>query len=221
MTGPIAVVVADDHPLFRQGLRALLDAQEDIDVVAEARDGTEAVEAAIAFNPDVVVMDLNMPEVSGIEATRRVVSAIPSVAVLVLTMFDEDETVFAAMRAGARGYVLKEADDGDVLAAIRSVSRGEAIFGPGVARKVLAYFAMATPPAQAAFPQLTDRERDVLELIARGQSNAEIANRLYLSLKTVRNHVSNVFTKLQVADRAQAIVRAREAGLGQERRIGQ
>jgi DNA-binding NarL/FixJ family response regulator len=211
---PLTVVIADDHPLFRQGLRALLDAQADIEVVAESCTGAEAVEAATTYRPCVIVMDLNMPVLSGIDATRQVVALSPSSAVLVLTMFDEDETVFAAMRAGARGYVLKDADDCDVLAAVRGVARGEAIFGPGVARKVLAYFSMATPPAQAAFPQLTERERDVLELIARGYGNVEIANRLFLSLKTVRNHVSNVFTKLQVADRAQAIVRAREAGLG-------
>lgn len=217
MADPITVLIADDHPLFRQGLRALIDAQGDLEVAAEAATGAQAVEAASTSHPDVVVMDVSMPELSGIDATRRLLAVSPSVAVLMLTMFDEDETVFAAMRAGARGYLLKEADDVDVLAAIRGVARGEAIFGPGVARKVLVYFSTAVPPAQAAFPQLTDREREVLELVAAGHGNLDIANRLSLSLKTVRNHVSNVFTKLQVADRGQAIVRAREAGLGQRR----
>ena len=214
----LTVVIADDHPLFRQGLRALLEVQEDIEVVGEAGTGTDAVEAAATLQPDVLVMDLHMPELSGIDATRQITAACPTVCVLVLTMFDEDETVFSAMRAGARGYVLKEADDAEVLAAIRGIARGEAIFGPGVARKVLTYFSTTVPPARAAFPELTDREREVLDLIARGYGNIDIANRLVLSLKTVRNHVSNVFTKLQVADRAQAIVRAREAGMGQDHR---
>jgi DNA-binding NarL/FixJ family response regulator len=209
------VVVADDHPTFRRGLHALFDSLDDIEVVGEAEDGEAAVTLAAELSPDVVLMDLNMPGVNGIEATRRIVADNPSIAVLVLTMLDEDESVFAAMRAGARGYVVKGADTDDVLRALESVARGDAVFGPAVANRVLAYL---TRPLSARdpvlFPELTDREREVLELIARGHSNGNIARALVVSPKTVRNHVSNVFTKLQVSDRAEAIVRARKAGLG-------
>jgi DNA-binding NarL/FixJ family response regulator len=209
------VVVADDHPTFRRGLHALFDSLDDIEVVGEAEDGEAAVTLAAELSPDVVLMDLNMPGVNGIEATRRIVADNPSIAVLVLTMLDEDESVFAAMRAGARGYVVKGADTDDVLRALESVARGDAVFGPAVANRVLAYL---TRPLSARdpvlFPELTDREREVLELIARGHSNSNIARALVVSPKTVRNHVSNVFTKLQVSDRAEAIVRARKAGLG-------
>jgi DNA-binding NarL/FixJ family response regulator len=183
--------------------------------VGEADDGEAAVALARELQPDVVVMDLNMPGVNGVEATRRIVAANPAVAVLVLTMLDEDESVFAAMRAGARGYVVKGADTDDVLRALASVARGDAVFGPAVASRVLSYL---TRPLSARdpvlFPELSEREREVLELIARGHSNSDIARRLVISPKTVRNHVSNVFTKLQVSDRAEAIARARNAGLG-------
>jgi DNA-binding NarL/FixJ family response regulator len=209
------VVVADDHPTFRRGLRALFDSLDDVDVVGEAEDGEAAVALAGELVPDVVVMDLNMPGVNGVEATRRIVAENPSVAVLVLTMLDEDESVFAAMRAGARGYVVKGADTDDVLRALESVARGDAVFGPAVASRVLSYL---TRPLSARdpilFPELSEREREVLELIARGHPNSDIARKLVISPKTVRNHVSNVFTKLQVSDRAEAIVRARDAGLG-------
>jgi DNA-binding NarL/FixJ family response regulator len=215
---PLRVLIADDHPLFRDGLRALLASAPDTEVIGEAASGSEAIERALELQPDVVVMDLHMPEVNGIEATRRIVESSPHVGVLVLTMFEEDDSVFAAMRAGARGYLLKGSDHDETLRAIRAVGSGEAIFGAAIAERLMAFFASAPSVLPQAFPELTDREREVLELIARGETNAAIASRLSLSQKTVRNHVSNVFTKLRVADRAQAIVRAREAGLGRERR---
>lgn len=209
------VLLADDHPTFRRGLGALLATVATVDVVGEATDGQMAIALAADLAPDVVVMDLNMPGVNGVEATRRIVETNRDVAVLVLTMFDEDESVFAAMRAGARGYVVKGSETDDVLRAIESVARGDAVFGPAVANRVLSYL---TKPLSARdpvlFSELSDREREVLELLARGMSNSDIARTLVVSPKTVRNHVSNVFTKLHVADRAEAIVRARKAGLG-------
>jgi DNA-binding NarL/FixJ family response regulator len=211
------VLLADDHPTFRRGLGALLDSMDGFTVVGEAADGETAVALAADLSPDVVVMDLNMPGVNGVEATRRIVAAAPDTAVLVLTMLDEDDSVFAAMRAGARGYVVKGADTDDVLRAMESVARGDAVFGPAVAGRVLSYL---TSPLSARdplrFPELTLREREVLELIARGMANSEIARTLVVSPKTVRNQVSSVFTKLQVRDRSEAIVRARKAGLGLE-----
>ena len=209
------LVIADDHPVFRQGLRALLAAVPEVEVVAEAVDGSEAVRLAVDLRPDVVVMDLNMPGINGVEATRRITSDAPGVGVLVLTMFEDDDSVFAAMRAGARGYLVKGADSPDVLRAITAVARGEAIFGPSVAGRVLGYL---TRPLSAhdeqVFPELTQREREILSLIAAGQTNNRIASSLSLSSKTIRNNVSSIFSKLQVADRAEAIVRARRAGLG-------
>ena len=216
---PLRILIADDHPLFRSGLRALLGAVPDTTVVGEATTGEEAIALAAEFQPDVVVMDIQMPGVSGIDATRRVLDASPHIGVLVVTMFEDDYSVFAAMRAGAKGYVLKDADEEDILHAIRAVGKGEAIFSPAVARRVIDFFTGTRSELERAvpvraFPELTDREREVLDHIAQGLSNPEIATRLYLSPKTVRNHISNIFAKLQVADRAQAIVRAREAGLG-------
>jgi DNA-binding NarL/FixJ family response regulator len=212
---PLTLLVADDHPLYRRGLAALLDAHDGWSVVATAEDGLAAVTEAHAHDPDVVVMDINMPKVDGIEATRRIVAASPRVSVLVLTMYDDDESVFAAMRAGARGYVLKGADHADIVRAVAAVARGEAIFGPSVATRIVEFFAAPRRSVDAAtFPQLGQREHDVLDLIAAGRNNNDIAAALGLSTKTVRNHVSNIFAKLQVADRAEAIVRAREAGLG-------
>jgi DNA-binding NarL/FixJ family response regulator len=211
----IRVLVVDDHPTFRRGLGALLASLPDVELVGEAADGESAVELTASLGPDVVVMDLNMPGTGGIEATRRIVAAQPSIAVLALTMLDDDESVFAAMRAGARGYVVKGADTDDVLRALESVARGDAVFGPAVAGRVLSYL---TRPLSARdpmlFPELSEREREVLELMARGLSNGEIARRLFVSPKTVRNHASNVFTKLQVSDRSEAVLRARRAGLG-------
>lgn len=215
---PVRVVVADDHPTFRRGVTALLASVADIELVGEAADGESAVEVATAMRPDVVLMDLTMPGVGGVEATRRITAAAPQVAVLVVTMLDDDEAVFAAMRAGARGYVVKGQDTDDVLRAVRSVARGDAVFGPAVAGRVLSYL---TRPLSARdpvlFPELSDREREVLELLARGHTNSDIARVLVLSPKTVRNHVSNIFTKLQVAGRADAVERARSAGLGRTR----
>jgi DNA-binding NarL/FixJ family response regulator len=216
----IKVLIADDHPVFRYGMRALLSAEPDIELVGEATDGEEAIQLAASLHPDVILMDLNMPGTNGIEATRRILEAGPQreVGILMLTMFEDDDSIFAAMRAGARGYVLKGADGAETLRAIRAVARGEAIFGPSIARRLTQYFAAPRQEAAetGAFPELTERERDILALIALGYTNTAIADRLYLSPKTVRNYVSSIFAKLQVADRAGAIVRAREAGLGRE-----
>jgi DNA-binding NarL/FixJ family response regulator len=209
----IRVLIADDHPLVRQGLQAALAPMADVEVVAEATTGKEAIREAVLHRPDVVVMDLQMPDLNGIDATRELARALPSAAVLVLTMFDDDDWVFAAMRAGARGYVLKGAEQHEITRAITAVAVGEAIFGPAVATRVLAYFA-APPATPTPFPELTAREREVLDLIAAGHNNRQIADQLSLSAKTVANHISAIFAKLQVADRTQAILRARDAGLG-------
>lgn len=211
----IAVLVADDHPVFRDGLRSLLSSVEGLRVVGEAGTGHEAVDAAAAVQPDVVVMDLHMPELNGVEATRRIVQASPHVGVLVLTMLEDDDSVFSVMRAGARGYVLKGAGQDDVVRAVQAVARGEIILGATIAARVMHYFSTLLPPvAVSAFPELTDREREILGLIAAGLSNDTISHRLGVRPKTVRNHISNIFAKLHVADRAQAIVRARSSGLG-------
>ena len=207
------VLVVEDHPLFRKGVVALLDAVDDLAVVATAASGEEAVERVADLRPDVVLMDLQLPGMSGIEATRAIVTAHPDVAVLVLTLFEDEDSVFLALRAGARGYVLKDADEEELIAAVRAVRRGEAIFSRGVAERVLAWFA-APRTAPKVFPTLTDREREILQLIARGHPNPSIARTLSLSPKTVANYVSTIFAKLQVADRAEAMIRAREAGLG-------
>jgi DNA-binding NarL/FixJ family response regulator len=216
-TGPahrLRVMIADDHPVFRGGLRALLATDPDLDVVAEAADGAEAIGLTASEQPDVVLMDLHMPDIDGVAATREILLANPQVAVLVLTMFDDDDSVFAAMRAGARGYLLKGTNQADVVRAVHAVGTGGAVFGPAVAQRVLEFFAHGETRQVVAFPQLTDREREVLDLVAQGLPNSRIAGRLFISEKTVRNHVSNIFTKLAVADRAQAVVRAREGGLG-------
>jgi DNA-binding NarL/FixJ family response regulator len=213
MSDALRVLVADDHPLMRAGIRSTLALTDRAELVGEVESGDAAVDAAAQLHPDVVVMDLHMPGLNGIDATRAIVAARPETGVLVLTMFEDDDSVFAAVRAGARGYLLKGADGDEILRAIEAVGGGEAIFGPSIARRVIEF--MSRPPAaRVPFPELTDREREVLELIARGLSNARIAEHFVLSQKTVRNHVSNILTKLRVADRSQAIVRAREAGLG-------
>ncbi len=215
---PTRVVVADDHSLFRYGLKAMLANAEGFEVVGEATTGEEAVEKVAELEPDIVLMDIQMPGINGIEATRRILETNPRVGVVVVTMFEDDDSVFAAMRAGARGYVLKGADVEEVLKVLGAVAEGEAHFGPEIARRLMGFFSAPKPAAPSeVFPELTAREAEVLDLIAQGRSNAEIARRLYLSQKTVRNHVSNVFLKLQVADRSQAIVRAREAGLGRDK----
>jgi DNA-binding NarL/FixJ family response regulator len=211
----IRVLIADDHQLFRDGLKALLLSAPDTEVVGEAATGREAIQMAAESQPDVILMDLQMPDMDGIEATRRIADTSPQINVLMVTMFEDDQSVFAAMRAGARGYVLKGAKHDEMLRAIRAVGSGGAIFSPSIAARMMKFFAASRSvlPEQA-FPDLTDREREVLNLIARGESNADIARALTISVKTVRNHVSNIFSKLQVADRAQAAIRAREAGLG-------
>ena len=213
--GPTRVLVVDDHPLYREGLLTALAAAPGVDVVGEAGDGAEAVELVALLRPDVVLMDLHMPGMTGVEATRVVGERHPDVAVLVLTMLDGDDAVFAAMRAGARGYLLKGAGRDEITSAIASVARGEVVFSAGIASRVLSFF--SGPPARTTaqpFTELTEREREVLDLVARGLTNPAIARRLVLSEKTVRNHVSNVFTKLQVSGRAEAVARARDAGLG-------
>ncbi|MEU5263423.1 response regulator transcription factor [Amycolatopsis sp. NPDC021455] len=214
MSDRLRVLVVDDHPLFRFGVRTLLAAEPEIEVVGEAAGGADAIEAAAALRPDVVVMDLQLPDLSGIQATRHIVTASPGTGVLMLTMADESESVFAAMRAGARGYLLKDAEPDEIIRAVQAVARREAIFGPDIANRVLGFFNQPPPATEPVFPELTGREREVLALIAAGHSNGVIASTLCLSPKTVRNHISNVFAKLHVADRAEAIVRAREAGLG-------
>ncbi|HEY3468705.1 MAG TPA: response regulator transcription factor [Amycolatopsis sp.] len=214
MSERLRVLVVDDHPLFRFGVCTLLDAEPGIEIVGEAASGATAVEAAGALRPDVVVMDLHLPDLSGIQATRHIVTASPDTGVLMLTMADESESVFAAMRAGARGYLLKDAEPDEIIRAVQAVARREAIFGPDIANRVLGFFNQPPPSTEPVFPELTGREREVLALIAAGHSNSVIAATLCLSPKTVRNHISNVFAKLHVADRAEAIVRARDAGLG-------
>jgi DNA-binding NarL/FixJ family response regulator len=215
VTEPLRVVLADDHPVVRDGLRSLLASLPGVELVGEAATGRQAVREAVLHRPDVVVMDLHMPDLDGIAATREVVRAVPSAAVLVLTMFDDDDSVFAAMRAGARGYLLKGAGQAEITGAIRAVAAGQAIFGPGVAARVLGYF--AAPRPDVPFPDLTAREREVLDLIATGLTNAATAARLGLAAKTVANHLSAIFTKLQVAGRAEAIAVARQEGLGSPR----
>ena len=217
----IRILIADDHTLFRNGLLALLNSIPDAEVVGEAATGEEVIARAATLQPDVILMDIQMPGVNGIEATRRILHISPHIGILILTMFEDDDSVFAAMRSGARGYILKGADQAEMLRAIRAVASGDALFGPAIARRLMRYFATPRPSMLTqVFPELTDREREILNLIAQGDNNIEIANRLVLSPKTVRNHVSNIFSKLQVADRAQAIVKAREAGLGSDKNPG-
>jgi DNA-binding NarL/FixJ family response regulator len=213
----IHVLIADDHAVFRWGLRTLLGSEPDMHVVGEAATGREVLERAAELQPDVILMDIQMPQINGIDATRRILEANPHVGVVVLTMFEDDESVFSAMRAGARGYILKGAPPSEILKVVRAVAGGEAHFGPEIAKRLMDFFSAPKPASpEDAFPELSSREREVLDLIARGHSNAKIAARLFVSPKTVANHLSRIFTKLQVADRAHAIIRAREAGLGRE-----
>lgn len=216
MSSAVRVVLADDHPVYLDGLAALLAAggpDLEVDVVGTATDGEQAVAQALALRPDVVVMDVQMPVLDGIGATRRIIDTAPGVGVVVLTMSEEDETLFAAMRAGARGYLLKGAGRVEITHAVATVAAGGAVFGPAIARRVADFLTPRATP-EALFPELTAREREVLDLVAAGRANPQIAASLHLSPKTVRNVVSSIFTKLHVADRAEAIVRAREAGLG-------
>jgi DNA-binding NarL/FixJ family response regulator len=211
----LRVLIADDHPLFRKGMRAVVEALPEMEVAGEATTGEDAVALAASLEPDVILMDLQMPGGSGISATRTILNASPHIRILIVTLFDDIESVFTALRAGARGYVLKDAGEDAMARAIQAVGRGEAIFSPAIATRLMDYFAAPHPAVpKELFPSLTEREREVLRLIAQSHTNADIARQLSLSVKTVHNYVSNIFSKLQVADRAQAIVRAREAGLG-------
>lgn len=210
----INVLIADDSQPFRVGLHMMLNSVADMRIVGEASDGAEAINMAVEFQPDVILMDLHMPDVHGIEATRQIVQTSPHIGILVLTMFDDDDSVFAAMRSGARGYLLKGADQEEITRAIRAVNNGEAIFSPAIARRLISYFSVMKPLSPPEiFPELTKRELEILMLIAKGSNNTEIADHFVISEKTVRNHVSNIYAKLQVVDRAQAIIRARDAGL--------
>ena len=210
---PIRILIADDHPMFRFGIRALLSAESDMEVVGEATNGQEAVHLASSLRPDLILMDINLPQLNGIEAARQIVKQNPAIGILIITMF-EDETVFAALQAGARGYLLKGAEGEETLRAIRAAANGESIFSPSIAQRLTQFFARSSSPtAVQPFQELTPRERDILKLIAQGLTNTAIAERLFLSPKTVRNQVSIIFDKLQVADRAEAIIKAREAGL--------
>ena len=211
---PIRVLVADDHPVVRRGMSALLASLDGVEVVAEASTGAEALREAQLTRPDVVVMDVQMPAMDGVEATRRMTALLPDVAVLVLTMFEDDETVLSAMRAGARGYLLKGAEQEDILTALRSVVAGQVVIGPGVAGRLIGHLSAPPRPAGPPFPELTPREREILDRIAQGRSNGAIAAELGLAAKTVGNHVSAIFAKLRVVSRPEAIVRAREEGLG-------
>jgi len=212
----VRVLIADDHPVFRFGIHALLEATHDMTVVGEATSGDEVIALAGELHPDIILMDVRMPGINGIDATRRILHTRPQVRVLVVTMFEDDSSVFAAMRAGARGYILKEATNEEIVQAIRTVGNGGAIFSPAIATRLIAFFAQphfSIP--KTIFPELTDREREILDLLARGKSTTELGNRLGLSSKTISNYISNILTKLQVTDRAEAIVRARDAGLGE------
>jgi DNA-binding NarL/FixJ family response regulator len=214
----VRILVVDDHKLFREGLIALLNGTDETAVVGEAGSGAEAIAQAQALAPDVVLMDIQMPDMNGIKATRHILDDQPDVGVIMLTMLEDDDSLFAAMRAGARGYILKGADKAEVLRTVRAVAEGQALFGPAIASRLTTFFQKGSQLETAIipFPELTDREREVLSLIAQGLSNNDIAVRLHISNKTVSNHISSIFSKLQVADRAQAIVKARESGLGRD-----
>ena len=211
----ITVLIADDHTLFREGMQAILCPESDCQIVGEAADGEQVVAKAIELAPTVILMDIHMPKLNGIEAARRILHALPETGIIMLTMYEDDSSIFAAMRAGARGYILKGADKVEVLKTIRAVAGGEALFGPVIARRITRFFAQSARHTAHPFPELTEREHEVLALIAEGKSNAEITRRLVISPKTLSNHISNIFTKLQVTDRAEAIIKAREAGLRQ------
>ncbi len=210
---PLTILIADDHPVFRKGLRALLASMQGVELTGEATSGEEAIRQAEQLQPDVILIDLQMPGGGGLAAIRQIIQTSPHIRILVLTMFQDDDSVFAALRAGARGYILKDMDDEEISRAILAVGSGEAIFSPAIAERMMQFFSARPVLPTSLFPELTESERSVLALMARGVNNEEIARQLSFSPKTVRNYVSNIFSKLQVADRAQAIVKAREAGL--------
>ena len=215
---PIKLMIADDHKLFREGLKALLAVTDDIQIVDEAEDGNSALQKCRQLEPDIILMDINMPGLNGLHATQQILENFPQVGIIMLTMLEDDASVFSAMRAGARGYLLKGADPQEVLSVIRAVADGQALFGPAIATRLMNFFReLSLKPviaqSKAKFPELTERELDILRLISQGLNNSEIAQKLVLSPKTVRNHITSIFSKLQVADRAQAIVRAREEGV--------
>jgi DNA-binding NarL/FixJ family response regulator len=215
----IQVLIADDHQMFREGLQILFSSIPGMEVVGEAATGEEAIALSASLQPDIVLMDINMPDMNGVDATRIIVSTSPHIGVLMFTMYDDDDSVFAAMKAGARGYILKGAKQDETQRAIRAVVSGEAIFSQAIARRMMRYFSTSpqrVPESSYPFPELSERERELLTLIAQGQNNGGIAQCLNISHKTVRNHISNIFNKMQVADRAQAIARARDAGLGEK-----
>jgi DNA-binding NarL/FixJ family response regulator len=215
---PIHILIADDHPMFRFGLRALISTEQDLEIVGEATNGREAVTMAAGLQPDLVLMDINLPQLNGIEATRQILKQNSSIGILIITMF-EDDTIFTALQAGARGYILKGAEGEETLRAIRAAANGESIFSPTVAQRLTHFFAQSSrEPVNQPFQELTHRERDILKLVAQGLTNVAIAERLSLSPKTVRNQVSIIFSKLHVSDRAEAIVKAREAGVGSKER---
>jgi DNA-binding NarL/FixJ family response regulator len=213
MTEPTRILIADDHRLFREGLMALLSVLEDVKVIGEAQDGLQAVELALSLEPDVIVMDIQMPVLGGLEATRQILSRSPHIGILVVSMFEDDDNVFAAMQAGARGYLLKGAAPDELLRGIHAVARGEALFAPSIAKRLMGYFSRQTRLPTTLFPDLTEREREILSHISQGETNPIIARRLELSEKTVRNHITNIFSKLQVGTRAEAVLRAKEGGL--------
>lgn len=212
----IKLMIADDHKLFREGIKALLAITDDIEIIGEAEDGETALKQVRELEPDVLLMDINMPGLNGIRVTEQIMEKYPQTRIIMLTMLEDDASIFHAMRAGARGYLLKGADPEEVLSVIRAVAEGQALFGPAIAARLMNYFkelgAKPTVPG-TPFPELTERELEILRLISQGLNNQEIAQKLVLSHKTIRNHITSIFSKLQVADRAQAIVRAREAGL--------
>ncbi|GGJ39120.1 response regulator [Deinococcus roseus] len=212
MTETLRILIADDHKLFREGVKALLSVLPGIEVIGEAHTGKQVVDLALQLQPDVVLMDIQMPEMSGLEATRTLMKHSPNLGILVVSMFDDDDNVFEAMKAGARGYLLKGADHEELIRAIHAVGRGEALFAPGIARKLMGFF-QRPRSLPDLFPELTEREREILLLISRGHSNPEIARKIEVADKTVRNHITSIFSKLQVSTRTEAILRAREAGL--------
>lgn len=216
----IRVLVVDDHTLFREGMCAIFENVPDIEVVGQASNGHEAVTQVNSLLPDIILMDISMPDLNGIEATEQVLALKPDTGIIMLTMVENNDSLFAAMRAGAHGYILKGADKAEVLKTIRSVANGEATFGPAIATRLTSFFQSFKQkplPTEVSdpFPDLTNREREVLALITAGKNNHEIAVQLHISVKTVSNHISNIFNKLQVADRVQAIVKARNAGIGE------